>query len=171
MLNRLIRLNRLVAHQNRNNMRLKNISKNLTAKLTVNRINRLLRLKRFGSVRLIDFGYILPTPNYEPRRPAERATSNKAGSAKPRPPPGREGLKTRAARATRGAGWTRGPPAIIRTSKGTTTTASEEARARLLEPTRPRPAKGPRQDPIRQTIFLSGGGHEAELRLFGGFSG
>ena len=109
--------------------------------------------------------------DYEPRRPAERPTSNKAGSAKPRPPPGREGLKTRAARATRGAGWTRGPPAIIRTSKGTTTTASEEARARLLEPTRPRPAKGPRQDPIRQTIFLSGGGHEAELRLFGGFSG
>jgi len=43
-------------------MRLKNISKNLTAKLTVNRINRLLRLKRFGSVRLIGFGYILPTP-------------------------------------------------------------------------------------------------------------
>jgi len=42
-------------------MRLKNISKNLTAKLTVNRINRLLRLKRFGSIRLIGFGYILPT--------------------------------------------------------------------------------------------------------------
>src|SRR6185312_13535799 len=60
LLNRLIRLNRLVAHQNRNNIRLKNISKNLTAKLTVNRINRLLRLKRFGSVRLIGFGYILP---------------------------------------------------------------------------------------------------------------
>jgi len=64
LLNRLIRLNRLVAHQNRNNMRLKNISKNLTAKLTVNRINRLLRLKRFGSVRLIGFGYILPTPSW-----------------------------------------------------------------------------------------------------------
>jgi len=64
LLNRLIRLNRLVAHQNRNNMRLKNISKNLTAKLTVNRINRLLRLKRFGSVRLIGFGYILPTPRH-----------------------------------------------------------------------------------------------------------
>ena len=63
MLNRLIRLNRLVAHQNRNNMRLKNISKKLTAKLTVNRINRLLRLKRFGSVWLIGFGYILPTPS------------------------------------------------------------------------------------------------------------
>ena len=44
-------------------MRLKNISKNLTAKLTVNRINRLFRLKRFGSVRLIGFGYILPTPS------------------------------------------------------------------------------------------------------------
>jgi len=55
-----------VAHQNRNNMRLKNISKNLTAKLTVNRINRLLRLKRFGSVRLIGFGYILPTPTPVP---------------------------------------------------------------------------------------------------------
>ena len=31
---------------------------------------------------------------------------------------------------------------------------------------RPRPAKGPDQDPIRQMIFFLGG-HEGELRLFG----
>ena len=59
-------------------MRLKNISKNLTAKLTVNRINQLLRLKRFDSFRLIDFGYILPTPSWRARRLGGGGTPKRA---------------------------------------------------------------------------------------------
>ena len=102
MLNRLIRLNRLVAHQNRNNMRLKNISKNLTAKLTVNRINRLLRLKRFGSVRLIGFGYILPTPN---SRRLLRRCDGKIRERTFRRPQGADRGRPRSAGCAPGSGW------------------------------------------------------------------